>query len=128
MRENKLLKQIIRFLFVGGTAFLIDAGILIILSNKIGINYLIANTISFTVSVIYNYILSMKFVFDVKNAKSKSAFIQFVILSVIGLLINEGIMHVCVEIITLSLFISKIIATGIVMIYNFVSRKILLEK
>lgn len=126
--DEKLLKQIIRFGFVGGTAFIIDAGLLMILSKYFGINYMIANIIGFVVSVIYNYILSMKFVFEVNEKDDRKNFIQFVILSVIGLGINEGIVHLCVSMIALNLLFSKIIATIIVMIYNFISRKILLEK
>lgn len=124
--SKKLISQIIKFGFVGGTAFFIDTGVLLLLSN-LGINYLIANVISFTVSVIYNYILSMKFVFDVKDSNTTKNFIQFIILSIIGLCINEIIMKLCVDVVTLNLLFSKIIATGIVMIYNFITRKLLLE-
>lgn len=124
---RNLLKQIIKFGFVGGTAFFIDAGILLLLT-KLGINYLIANILSFSVSVIYNYILSMKFVFNVKETNSQKNFFQFIILSIIGLGVNELIMKICVEKFLISVLIAKIIATIIVMIYNFITRKILLEK
>lgn len=123
---RNLLKQIIKFGFVGGTAFFIDAGILLLLT-KLGINYLIANILSFSVSVIYNYILSMKFVFNVKETNPQKNFFQFIILSIIGLGINELIMKICVEKLLISVLIAKIIATIIVMIYNFITRKILLE-
>lgn len=126
---EKLLKQIVKFGFVGGTAFVIDAGVLMILSKYVGINYMIANVISFTVSVIYNYVMSMKFVFEVNTETSKEKnFVQFIILSIIGLGINEVIMKLCVGLWTLPLLISKMLATAIVMVYNFISRKLLLEK
>lgn len=126
---EKLLKQIVRFGFVGGTAFVIDVGILMILSKYIGVNYMIANVISFTISVIYNYILSMILVFDVKeDISKKKGLIAFIILSIIGLGINEIIMKICVSIWMIPILVSKIIATAIVMVYNFISRKILLEK
>lgn len=126
---EKLLKQIVKFGFVGGTAFVIDAGVLMILSKYVGINYMIANVISFTVSVIYNYVMSMKFVFEVNTETSKEKnFVQFIILSIIGLGINEVILKLCVGLWTLPLLISKMLATAIVMVYNFISRKLLLEK
>lgn len=126
---EKLLKQIVKFGFVGGTAFVIDVGVLMILSKYVGINYMIANVISFTVSVIYNYVMSMKFVFEVNTETSKEKnFVQFIILSIIGLGINEVIMKLCVGLWTLPLLISKMLATAIVMVYNFISRKLLLEK
>ena len=126
---EKLLKQIVKFGFVGGTAFVIDAGVLMILSKYVGIKYMIANVISFTISVIYNYVMSMKFVFEVNTETSKEKnFVQFIILSIIGLGINEVIMKLCVGLWTLPLLISKMLATAIVMVYNFISRKLLLEK
>ncbi len=76
MEENKkknLMRQIIRFAFVGGSAFVIDYGVMIFLTELIGINYLISSGISFSVSVIYNYILSVHWVFDVAEDRSKRA-------------------------------------------------------
>ena len=64
---KKLFSQIIKFGFVGGTAFVIDAGLLFLLTEFCGIHYLISGMISFTASVIYNYILSVKWVFDAKK-------------------------------------------------------------
>ena len=57
---KKLFSQIIKFGFVGGTAFVIDAGLLFLLTEFCGIHYLISGMISFTASVIYNYIFKCK--------------------------------------------------------------------
>lgn len=126
---NNLLKQIIRFFFVGGSAFVLDFALLWVFTDLIGINYLISNCLSFSISVIYNYILSIFWVFDVKKDRNKSAeFVVFIILSVIGLGINQLIYWVCVEFVGIHYLISKIGATAVVMVYNFITRKIFLEK
>lgn len=127
--KKKLLSQIIKFGFVGGTAFVIDAGLLFLLTELCGIHYLISGTISFTASVIYNYILSVKWVFDAKKDANKTQeFIIFIVLSVIGLGINQLFMWLFVDMMHIYYMLSKIIATVIVMIYNFITRKIFLEK
>lgn len=129
MDKKKLLIQIMRFGVVGGTAFLIDYGILYCLTEFVGINYLLSGTISFSVSVIYNYILSKIWVFDThKNDRKITEFIIFVILSVIGLGINQIIMYIGVEYMNAYYMLVKIVATFIVMIYNFITRKLFLEK
>ena len=126
--NNKLVQQILKFGVVGGTAFLIDYGIFTILSQFLSVHYLIASIISFSVSVVYNYILSIKWVFDVTKKQTSKEFIIFIILSVIGLVLNSLILYVCVDLIHIHELIGKIIATAIVMVYNFITRKIFIEK
>ena len=125
---NKLIKQIFKFGIVGGIAFIIDYTLLYILTEYIGIHYLISSIISFTISVIFNYILSVKWVFNVKRKQGTREFIIFIILSLIGLLINSLIMYLMVDICNIYYMISKLISTFIVMVYNFITRKIFIEK
>ena len=126
--DKKLLKQIFKFCVVGGTAFIIDYGLLYILTEMFNINYLISGAISFVVSLIYNYILSIKWVFNVGHKQTVKDITLFSILSTIGLGINELIMYVGSDKIGINYLIVKIIATAIVMIYNFITRKIFIEK
>ena len=127
--NNKLFAQIIKFGFVGGTSFLIDAGILFLLTEFVGVHYLISGAISFTASVIYNYILSIKWVFDAKEDVNKvQELAVFIGLSVIGLSLNQLFMWLFVDIFHIYYMLSKIIATAIVIVYNFVTRKIFIEK
>ena len=128
VKQNKLLMQIIKFISVGGIATVIDYVIFFILHELLGINTIISNIISFTVSVIYNYIASVKWVFEVDESKDKKQqFIIFIVFSILGLLINTGIVYLCTDIIKLYSLIGKVIATSIVMIFNFITRKIFLE-
>lgn len=123
--NNKLIKQIIKFGIVGVIAFVIDYGTLVILKELFNINLFISTEIAFIISVIVNYILSIKFVFDVKNKNNN--FIPFIILSFMGLLLTELIMYIGVDKIKITYLIVKIVATIIVMVFNFITRKILLE-
>ena len=129
IKNNKLLSQILRFGVVGGIAFLIDYGVLILCKEVFHINVLLSAAIAFTISVIFNYILSIKWVFDVSQKKSsKKTFLLFIIFSIIGLGLTEIIMYVGTDLININYLIVKIIATGIIMIFNFITRKIFLEK
>lgn len=94
------------------------------------------------VSVIVNYLLSMKYVFVRKeDMDRRKEFIIFVILSAIGLVLNEAIIKISLDVVyenwvwlrnfagpTLATAGAKIVATGVVMVYNFVTRKIFLEQ
>lgn len=114
-----LFKQIGRFTIVGFLCFGIDYGLLVLLTEVFGINYLISNIISFTASVIVNYYLSTKYVFNARTGQ----FTGFVLLSVAGLCINEFIMYIS----PVEYTITKIFATAVVMVFNFITRKKLLE-
>lgn len=127
--EKSVFQQLERFAVVGGTAFLIDYGIMILLTEVFHINYLMSSCISFCISVIYNYVLSVCWVFNVDEEKGHvEKFAAFMILSVIGLGINQIVMWLSVEQLGIFYKLSKIGATAIVMIYNFVTRKLFLEK
>ena len=127
-KTKNLLLQMFKFLLVGGLAFVIDYVTLIICKEVFHINVLISAAIAFIVSVIVNYILSVKWVFDVdKNKSEKKNFIIFIVFSVIGLGLTELIMWFGVDILKISYLIVKIIATAIVMVFNFITRKIFLE-
>jgi len=125
---NKLTKQIFKFLIVGGIAFLIDYALLYILTEYCNIYYLVSSVISFTLSLIFNYIASIKFVFETDKKDSQKHFIIFIIGSIIGLGINQLVMYVMVELMNVYYMLVKIVATGIVMVWNFITRKIFIEK
>lgn len=125
---GKLIAQFMKFGVVGVIAFVIDYGLLALLTEVFGVNYLVSATISFTVSVIFNYVASMRYVFTHKEDMSRRReFVIFVVLSIIGLLINNGCMWAGVELLGSHYLIVKIVATAIVMIWNFVTRKIFLD-
>ena len=102
---------------------------MVLLTEVAGLEYLLSCGISFTVSVIANYLLSMKFVFERKDTLDRRIeFIIFVVMSVIGLGLTELLMWVFVDKANIHYMISKIVVTAIVMVYNFVTRKLFLEK
>ncbi len=150
---KKLMEQILKFGFVGVICFFIDTIIGLVTMNIIlalglfgensfSIGSQFGSALGFTVSVIVNYILSFKFVFERKEDMNRKAeFVIFIILSVIGLGLNQLIIWVCTVPVynniewlqrllgySLMYTAAKVVATAIVMVYNFITRKIFLEK
>lgn len=108
-------------------AFLIDYSFLFIFAKLIGINDLLSAAFSFTISLTFNYLLSTKWVFDAKKQTTKEVII-FVILSIIGLGINEVLIYFETTKMNMDVMIIKLFATVIVMVYNFITRKLIIEK
>lgn len=126
---KKLILQMVKFGAVGFLCFLIDYGIMLLLTELAGVNYLVSCCISFSVSVIVNYLLSMRFVFAAKaNMKKRTQFVIFVILSIIGLGLNQLFMWLFVDLVHIPYQIAKLAVTAIVMLFNFVTRKVFLEE
>ena len=125
---RRLLNQFIRFAGVGGAAFVIDYGLLIILTSLFGVFYMVSATISYIVSVVFNYAMSMRFVFSHRKDMSRMReFVIFVILSTIGLILTNIGMYVGVDICNVDYRITKIVATAMVTMFNFVTRRAFLD-
>lgn len=128
-KMENLFIQIFKFVIVGGIATIIDWVIYYIVYNFLKVNPLVANIISFSVSVIYNYMASVKWVFNVDENKSKrKMFVEFMVFSILGLLLTELLLWLFISKLSINEMVSKIISTAIVMVFNFVTRKIFLEK
>ncbi len=129
MKLGKLIAQIVKFGIVGFIAFCIDYGIFLVLTYLFGVNYLVAAAISFLVSTIFNYTASMRYVFQGKETQTAmQQFTIFFVLSVIGLVLNQIFLWACVDICAIAEWAGKLIATALVMVYNFITRKIFLEQ
>lgn len=147
-KKKKLLAQIIKFGLVGGSSFVIDFVITLIVSKicrSFGMQVATAATVGsvfgFCISLVYNYILSMKFVFERRDDMNRGKeFTIFLVLSLIGMGINSAIMYFGVLLAEKAVpsivseypsYVTagvKMFATGVVMVYNFISRKMTLEK
>ena len=125
---KKLIIQLIKFGIVGVIATLIDLAVLMVLKEFMKVDVLVASAVAFSVSVIANYILSMLFVFKGSENSKVKEFIVFVALSIGGLLLNQFIMWLGTEIMTVYYLWVKAFALVFVPIYNFITRKIFLEK
>lgn len=128
MKNNKLVSQIVKFGIVGLIAAAVDVGTLTVLTECVHMDVLSSSAVAFCVSVVVNYILSMRFVFRGKKQSRVKEFIIFVLLSIGGLGINQLIMWIGVDCMDVYYLAVKIFAMIFVPVYNFITRKIFLEK
>lgn len=122
--------QFFRYVFVGGIATVVDWGILFILTDVAHIHHLLSSVVSFVAGLITNFILSKLLVFKASEAKTKATleFIGYAIIGVVGLGITEIIMFLLTDCVAFHYMLSKVVATVIVLVWNYVARKKLLYK
>lgn len=150
LTNKPLMYEILRFVIVGGVATLVDFVIaslfqyliytssatwLILGLIPITASVFVSTIMGFTFGVIVNYVLSILVVFkdveDKKKSRSVMGFIIFVALGTIGFLINLAIKEVGNMILAFEgnffwfAFVFAF-ATLIVLIYNYISRKLIL--
>jgi putative flippase GtrA len=129
LTKNRLLRQLIKYTFAGGIAFVMDIGSLYLLTEFAHIHYLISTAIAFLIGLSTNYIISINWVFDQRTVSNKKVeFLIFGMIGVLGLGMNELVIWVFTEKVGLFYINSKLIATAIVYFFNFFVRKFTLFK
>ena len=143
-----LFCEILRFVIVGGIATAVDffvMGVVLYIFDPslyphfynvfIGgeepslIAKLVGTGVGFIFGLIANYVLSVIFVFNEKGkSKTVGGFILFTVFSAIGLLIHEFGMYLISDLLSVNEWITKIILTFVVLVYNYISRKIFIFK
>ena len=137
---NNRLKEIIRFILTGGVCFLIEYAALVALKEWLQLPVVAATPIAFLISVIFNYLLCVKWVFSGAKEGNRKAQAGFAITSVMGLFLNWALMWALTALfgedaVLLMVFsiemkvymLNKIIATGLVMVWNYFTKRWLLK-
>ena len=139
-RESRF-SEALRFVVTGGVCFAVEFVCLVLLRDKIGLDTLIATPIAFLISVALNYLLCVKWVFQGVGEQKRSAQAGFLLTSVMGLLLNEGLMLlfrvlfgedqpvITVLSFTVTMYmVNKALATLLVMIWNYFTKRYILKK
>lgn len=146
-KQKKTFWEFIRYCVVGGTAFLFETGThwllwKFFLVGDSKLNTFIATAVGFIVGLAVNYILSILWVFTTddqqKKGKTVKAFVIFTVVGLVGFGLKELLMYLGAVISGASLstfgdkpvpyYATHIISAGIVLIWNYIGRKIFIFK
>lgn len=127
--KNGLL-QFFRYVFVGGIATVADWGVLFLLTEFVHIHYLLSAVFAFVAGLITNFFLSQLLVFKANEAKVNAVmeFVGYAVIGVVGLGITELIMLLFTNCWNVHYMIAKVVATVIVLFWNYLARKKILYK
>lgn len=111
------------YFVVGGIAAVVDIGGFMLLTGPFHIVWFWAALCSFLAAVAVNYFLSIRFVFASGVRFSRNAEMALVLLvSAVGLVLNEIVLWALIERIGAARLLAKLIATGVVFLWNYGSR------
>lgn len=127
LNQQNLVGEMLRYLVIGGIAFVADYGTLLILNKTFHINYLVAASVAFCLGIFVNYLGSINFVFQVRSLRNPHLErVLFLTIGLIGLVINDGMLYLLTGQLSIAIEYSKLIAQALVLFWNFMARKILL--
>lgn len=127
-QDRSSATQFFRYLFAGAVSFLFDAGTLLLLVEYISLHYLLAAAIAFCAGVLSNYAICRLFVFHGYNRNRMLELILFFAITLVGLGLTELILYVLCDIFSWHYIPAKVLATVIVLFWNFGAKKIFLYR
>jgi putative flippase GtrA len=128
-KQPRIIRQFVKFGFVGAIGSVVDFSVLIVLKEYLFFNLYVANTFSFSAAVFSNFLWNSIWTFrGAFRGRKRHRFIPFLLVSIIGLGINQVILYVAHEATGLDNFqygylVAKVAATIVVMIWNFIANK-----
>lgn len=126
-KDDSFLGQLLRYTIVGGFAFMVDFGALVLLTSVFHVHYLYSAAVAFILGLSTNYTLSVTWVFSARSVSNRYAeFVIFAWTGIVGLALNEVVMWFFTDILLQHYTVSKIISTFLVFSWNFLSRKFIL--
>lgn len=115
----ELAPKFMKFCVVGVSGTAIDFALTYVCKEWLGIKKLVANAIGFVVAATTNYILNRVWTFESVNSQVGLEYVKFFGVSLVGLGINTTILYLLNEKLHWNFYLSKVGATGVVMLWNF---------
>lgn len=118
LNEAFVLK-FVKFGIVGFSGVFVDFGITWLLKERARLNKYAANTTGFLCAVVSNYLLNRWWTFESHDPAVAMQFAKFLLLSLVGLGLNNFIIYLLTERGRANFYLAKLAATGAVMLWNF---------
>ena len=117
--DKVFLLKFIKFCIVGFSGVFVDFGVTYFFKEVVKLQKYIANAIGFTCAATTNYILNRSWTFKSQNPHIVQEFSRFFLIALIGLAINSAIIWLMNEKFKVNFYLSKLVATVIVTLWNF---------
>lgn len=119
----KVGQQFVSFLMVGGLATALQYLILIALVQLGSADVVMASSIGFAISAIFNYLLNRRMTFRSSRAHTQ-ALPRFMVVACTGLILNALCLSLLHDQVGLHYLIAQVIATIVTLVWNFVLNRL----
>jgi len=124
---NNTTIQLFRYAIVGWVVFAVDFSLLYILTEFVNVYYLLSAIIAYAIALTIDYLITVKWVFNVRSMESRKLEIFiFAIIGISGLFLNTFFIWFFTEVTNIYYLLSKFISACLLYLWNFFARKIIL--
>ncbi len=116
-----IIQKFIKFGVVGFSGLFVDFGFTYLFKEKLKVQKYLANAFGFLIAASSNYILNRIWTFQSHDPKVLVEYSQFMVISLIGLGINTLVLWLIVSKLRWNFYFSKLIAIGVVTLWNFIA-------
>ena len=113
------LLKFVKFSLVGFSGVFVDFGITFFFKEIVKIQKYVANAVGFSMAATTNYFLNRIWTFHSQNPNIMLEFTRFFIIALIGLMINLLIIWALSGKFKVNFYLSKLVATIVVTLWNF---------
>lgn len=128
MLQNSRFKDFFLYVVVGGLATIVEWAAFWVLTNTSDMHYLWATALAFALSTLANWYFGRLLVFKERHGSLAREIGSIYLASMVGLLLNLIIMFVLVQTFAAEEMWSKVIATVLVFVYNYLVRRLVIYK
>ena len=126
MIKNIFSKQYLKYCIVGTIGGTIELALFYFLNDILHINYLLANVVTFIVTVTILYFLNKKFVYEADN-NDNVGFVMFFASRIAGFVIGSIVLTICLKIFMFPSMISKFISSSSTTYINYCVGKFIFD-
>ena len=112
-----MIFKFLKFGIVGLSGMVIDFSLTFLLKEKVKIHPYLSSSAGFTIAASSNYLFNRIWTFSSSNPKIIGEYSTFIIISLIGLVINNLFLYLFER--RLKFYLAKLFAIGVTTIWNF---------
>jgi len=113
------LVRLLKYAGVGIPTFVLDLGILYVLTDILHIHYVVSASAAFIIAFSLNYHLSRKYVFSETLRSMRAGYAIFLCVGGSGLFLIAGLMYLCVDIAGMDYMVSRILIASLIGLWNY---------
>lgn len=120
MLRKALIIKFLKFCVVGFSGMVVDFGVTWLCKERLKWNKYLSNSLGFILAATNNYLWNRLWTFQSTSRQIPVEYGKFLLISIIGLGINNLTIYILHDKLKLNFYLAKLLAIGIVTIWNFV--------